>query len=58
LEVFVNMYYAQFPVLLDMLSFPDTTDLRPLILGLVFLGSLGLVIGAVVLLNYFFNKKK
>jgi len=52
------MYYAQFPVLLDMLSFPDTTDLRPLILGLVFLGSLGLVIGAVVLLNYFFNKKK
>jgi len=52
------MYRAQFPALLDMVSFPDTSDLRPLILGLVFLGSLGLVIAAVVLLNYFFKKKK
>ncbi len=46
------------PVFLDMVSFPDTSDLKPLIIGTVILVSIGLIVGAVFLLDHFLNKKK
>jgi len=58
MEVFMNTCFAPIPALLDMVSFPNTSDIGPLIIVLIFLGSLGLIIAAVFLLNYFFNKKK
>jgi len=54
----MNTCFAPIPALLDMVSFPNTSDIGPLIIVLIFLGSLGLIIAAVFLLNYFFNKKK
>ena len=50
--------FSPFPVFLDMLSFPDTSNPQPLIIGTVILVSIGLIVGAVFLLDHFLNKKK
>jgi hypothetical protein len=58
MEVLMETCLVSLPVFLDMLSFPDTSDLRPLIIGIVILVSFGLIIAAVFLLDHFLNKKK